>query len=113
VWLSEGDLHSMATRLGMPVDGFTRQFVRLVDDRLSLVERTNGDCVFWDRAAGCTVYEVRPEQCRTWPFWPGHLRTENDWKALQRTCPGAGRGELHSLEEVEAAARRAAEVLRP
>ena len=44
-------------------------YTRKAQGRVTLRERANGDCVFWDRKAGCTVYPARPAQCRTWPFW--------------------------------------------
>ena len=27
----------------------------------------------------CTVYPVRPLQCRTWPFWPENLSSKQSW----------------------------------
>ena len=68
--------------------------------RRSLRERPNGDCVFWDRAAGCTIYPVRPPQCRTWPFWESHLATPEAWEEVRQVCPGAGQGELIAAEEI-------------
>ncbi len=40
----------------------------------------------------CSVYEARPTQCRTFPFWP-ELMTEAPWKALKEFCPGIDKGE--------------------
>src|SRR5262249_16944213 len=73
---------------------------RIAERRRSLKEKPNGDCVFYDRKAGCTIYPVRPAQCRTWPFWESNTATPADWKRTQKTCPGAGRGELISAEEI-------------
>ena len=73
--------------------------------RRSLKEFPNGDCVFFDgNTRRCTVYEARPRQCRTWPFWNSNLETPEDWKDVQQTCPGAGHGNFFSLEEIEAQA---------
>jgi Fe-S-cluster containining protein len=68
-------------------------------DQLSLRERANYDCVFWKD--GCSVYEARPLQCRTYPFWPSLLESRRAWDAMG--CPGMGKGELHSREEIERA----------
>jgi Fe-S-cluster containining protein len=73
---------------------------RAVGDRISLREKTNGDCVFWDRKAGCTVYPVRPRQCRTWPFWESNVATPQTWERTCNICPGSGKGELISAEEI-------------
>ena len=58
----------------------------------TLREKGNGDCVFYDREQGCTVYPVRPPQCRTWPFWASNVATPDDWQQTCEICPGSGRG---------------------
>ena len=64
--------------------------------RKSLVEYENGDCVFFDgQSRGCTVYEDRPRQCRTWPFWESNIRNEAAWKDTCESCPGSGKGKSH------------------
>ena len=70
---------------------------------ISLRERANGDCVFYDPDVGCEVYAERPRQCRTWPFWRGNLATRAHWERAGRGCPGVGRGALHDAAEIRAA----------
>mgnify|MGYP000863215831 CR=1 FL=1 len=106
VWVSEEEVEGLARATGQSVAAFSRKHVRRVGDRLSLVERHNGDCVFWDRERGCIVYEARPVQCRTWPFWSENVATKAAWEATRAKCPGSGRGNWFSLDEIEAAARR-------
>jgi Fe-S-cluster containining protein len=106
VWVGDDEIRRLADGLGLAPEEFSRRFVRLVGTRRSLVERPGGDCVFWDREAGCTVYEARPEQCRAWPFWPQNLESERAWRRAGRHCPGIDRGPFISLEAIEAAARR-------
>lgn len=37
-------------------------------------------CVFLgDDGKLCTIYEARPVQCRTYPFWPNILRSKQTW----------------------------------
>ena len=109
--VSVEEIEQIASGLRLSVDEFARRYVRQVGDRYSLVERANGECVFWDAAVGCKVYESRPTQCRTWPFWPEHLKARAAWSQLQRVCPGTREGRLHSLEEIEESARSAARAL--
>jgi Fe-S-cluster containining protein len=104
-------MRRLAEFVGLPFDEFTSRYVRRVGDRYSLVERPNGECVFWDAASGCTVYDARPAQCRTWPFWPGHLESPEAWRRTQAFCPGSRQGPLVTLDEIEAQARRAAAAL--
>lgn len=97
---------ALAAHLGLPLDAFRKAFTRQLEDgATSLVERSNLECVFWDRDAGCTVYELRPRQCRTWPFWRRNVASAAHWEAAARDCPGIGRGALHSVERITAAAR--------
>ena len=72
------------------VEEFSARFVRQVGHRYSLVERPGGDCIFWDKKAGCTVYPARPVQCQTWPFWPENVETPDDWDVRSIRLPGVG-----------------------
>jgi Fe-S-cluster containining protein len=65
---------------------------------LALKEKSNYDCVFWQE--GCTVYQVRPLQCRTYPFWSRILASRAAWDAEAAECPGMNHGELHSADEI-------------
>lgn len=106
VWVTPQEIGRLADHLDMTLDQFGRTNVRQVGERYSLVERPGGDCIFWDHQAGCTVYEARPTQCRTWPFWAENLATPASWSRMARSCPGAGQGDWFALEEIEAAAER-------
>jgi Fe-S-cluster containining protein len=106
VWVTLDEIDRIATHRGESVEQFARTYVRRVGDRLSLIEKPGGDCIFWDKSQGCTVYPVRPTQCRTWPFWSENIETPEDWERVRRGCPGSGRGQWFSVEEIEAAARQ-------
>ena len=109
VWVSIDEIERLVSARGESLEKFGEQFLRRVGDRLSLTERPNGDCVFWDAGSGCTVYEARPDQCRTWPFWTQNIETAEDWEATRQVCPGSGQGRLYSVGEIEAAAARSPE----
>jgi Fe-S-cluster containining protein len=100
VWVSPEEIERLARHRGLAVDEFSRRYVRRVGDHYSLIERPGGDCIFWDAKAGCTVYEARPVQCRTWPFWPENVETPEDWEHVTRICPGSGRGRHYTAEEI-------------
>jgi Fe-S-cluster containining protein len=106
VWVNGEEIARLAEFRGETVEQFSSRFVRRVGDAYSLIERPGGDCIFWDRRAGCTVYPARPVQCQTWPFWPENIATSEDWDHVERVCPGAGRGRLFSVEEIRASAAR-------
>lgn len=105
VFLTEKDLTALSRHKGMTRKNFSREYCRSVDlglaVRLSLTETPENDCVFWDN--GCNVYEARPLQCRTYPFWAGNLASREDWDRESLECPGMNHGTLHSAEEIEKA----------
>lgn len=71
----------------------------------TLRERPNGDCIFYARERGCTVYEDRPRQCRTWPFWRRVVRTPARWAEEAYGCPGMNQGPLIDAQTVLALSR--------
>ncbi|HEY1381256.1 MAG TPA: YkgJ family cysteine cluster protein [Gemmataceae bacterium] len=100
VWVTPAELQAIADFLGRPAAEVRAEYARKALGRVSLRERANGDCVFWDRQAGCTVYPARPAQCRTWPFWESNTESRTAWDRAAAGCPGMNHGELISVEEI-------------
>jgi Fe-S-cluster containining protein len=100
VWVSRDEIRQIAEFRGEGVREFSSKFVRRVQNRYSLVEKPGGDCIFWDKQAGCTVYPARPVQCRTWPFWPENVEHPEAWAGVCQVCPGSGHGRVYSVEEI-------------
>ncbi|MDR0383107.1 MAG: YkgJ family cysteine cluster protein [Spirochaetaceae bacterium] len=107
VFLSRTDAESIAKSLDMRLREFIQAYCRWVEwdggKRLSLKEKASLDCVFWKD--GCSIYETRPVQCKTYPFWASMLGSEEEWRDMTSGCPGAGSGELLSREYIEASAK--------
>ncbi len=102
VWISDSEIEALARLTGRSVEAFRKIQVRRLGGReLVLRQKRNRDCVFWDESKGCSVYSARPQQCRSYPFWKANLRSEDDWKPEQRSCPGVGQGPLIDLETIE------------
>lgn len=102
VWVNDQEIASIAELLKMSDEDFRDKFVRRVGARYSLIEYPNGDCIFLDTdTRGCSVYEARPIQCRTWPFWTSNLASQQSWKETCEACPGAGKGQLYDLANIE------------
>jgi Fe-S-cluster containining protein len=103
VYLSEGDIASIAEFLKKDKATIIEQYTRVVnifaENRLSLTERSNFDCVFWNRL--CSIYEARPYQCRSFPFWKRHLISIREWHKVGQRCPGVDRGHLFSASEID------------
>ena len=101
VWVNREEIETLAVHLGITRAEFEEKYVRAVGVRKSLVEYENGDCVFFDgKSRKCTVYEARPRQCRTWPFWGSNVRTPDAWAHTCEVCPGSGKGKQFSAEHI-------------
>lgn len=109
VFVEAEDVEALAAHLELDVQEFGRRYLRRVlDGKLSLTEKPNLDCVFWEDDVGCTVYAARPIQCRQYPFWPEVIESAETWDAERADCPGIGEGRTYTAAEVEriAAGRR-------
>ncbi|HJZ91771.1 MAG TPA: YkgJ family cysteine cluster protein [Gemmataceae bacterium] len=100
VWVNDEEVGAIAEFRGEAVEEVFGLHTRREGSRRSLKEKANGDCVFYDREAGCTIYPVRPRQCRTWPFWECNTRTPEAWAQAAADCPGCNKGELIPAEEI-------------
>ena len=101
VWVNQAEIDAMAARVGMTAEAFESAHVRLVGVRRSLKERRGGDCVLLDpQTRKCTTYDVRPRQCRTWPFCDSNLRSPEAWAEAAEACPGCNKGSLVPLETI-------------
>ncbi len=100
VWVTEEELSKIAAFLGRPVQEVREFYSRKARGQRSLREKSNGDCIFYDRQKGCTIYPVRPPQCRTWPFWESNVATPEAWDHTCQVCPGSGQGEVIPVEEI-------------
>lgn len=95
VWFDDDEAQAMADHLGVDVDVFYERYAHRAMGRWTLDEVKRGglyDCVFLnkdeDGKRGCSIYPVRPTQCRTWPFWPSNMKNRRGWEMSAKTCPG-------------------------
>lgn len=110
VWFDDAELAAMAASRKMTEEEFLLRYAHEIDGRRSLIERKTEhgyDCVFLDREtqpgkAVCSLYEARPLQCRTWPFWPEILESKRSWTSYKRhtPCPGMDSGPLIPVEQI-------------
>lgn len=101
VWVNKAEIEALAAAIGIDTGEFQRRYVRKVGIRKSLIEWTNGDCIFFHgESRTCQVYDARPRQCRTWPFWPSNLASSAAWEDTAQRCQGCNRGRLVPLEGI-------------
>ena len=99
VYLSFNDRRRLATHFGISAAEFTAKYT-IKEDGLFQLKYHDKDCPFLSDN-GCSVYEARPWQCRTWPFWPENMDSGVWEKEVATWCPGAGKGRLYSAGEIE------------
>ncbi len=99
VWVSAEERERLAIRLGLDLEEFGRRYLRLVNGRLALTDRADGACIFWDE--GCKVYDARPGQCATFPFWKENVATSASWAETADECEGIGDGRVYPVDEVD------------
>lgn len=121
VWISSTEIHRLSEHLGIPTDQVIKDYCRKIGKKFSLKEVRNArgeyDCIFLKEMKApstngskvmhtiraCTIYEVRPLQCRTWPFWDGNLSSPGAWERAGERCHGMNNGpRVFSVEQIEA-----------
>jgi Fe-S-cluster containining protein len=98
IYVTADEIASLAGHLHLSIAAFTERFLYPYKDSYSIGEHPDGRCLFFDN--GCTVYPLRPNQCRTFPFWFSNIRSEERWHAIAKACPGIGRGRLYLRDEI-------------
>jgi uncharacterized protein len=99
VWVTIQEIYRMAEFLKMRERDFVRMYVRKVNQRMSLIELSNGDCIFYDK--GCKIYPARPAQCRTFPFWKEIVTSPGSWERAASECPGMNQGRTLTESEID------------
>jgi len=90
IWIKYEEIKQMARFVNLSIEDFATMYLRKVKHRYSLKEKQlapdNFACVFFDEnIQQCTVYAVRPRQCRTFPFWE---QFKNNEEEVRKECPG-------------------------
>ncbi|PAF48996.1 zinc/iron-chelating domain-containing protein [Helicobacter sp. 13S00401-1] len=92
IFVSIEEMKAQAKFLGMDFDKFCLQYIKKVGYKFSLLEKAASKkdlglvCVFFDeKTKRCLIYEVRPKQCISFPFWDSF---KQDTSYLEKTCAG-------------------------
>ena len=88
VYLSTVDLKRLASFFQLPIGTFARRYTRLIRGRRALIDSpASNDCVFLTNGT-CKVYEARPTQCRTYPWWISNINDPQSWEEASELCEG-------------------------
>ena len=82
VYLSPDDARRLADHAGLSVAAWLERDTRQTyDGRFILKSREeDGVCIHLNEHQQCDVYDVRPSQCKAFPWWGENLATASAWK---------------------------------
>ena len=103
IWLSETEKSSIADFLTITKEELEERYLRYVHEKWSIKELSreqNFDCVFL-KDGRCSIYPVRPSQCREFPFWESMLYDKEEWVFYADRCPGMNSGRHYTLKEIQ------------
>ncbi len=106
VRVSRRERAALARFLGLSIEDFEAQHTRATAAATVLLDKEgSAECEWLDRRpdglTGCRVNDAKPDQCRSYPFWPGVLRDQEAWDAEGAKCRGIGAGPVIPPEEVD------------
>ncbi len=85
IWVDKNEIVSIAKFLGINTQEFISNYLKKVGYRFSIKEiQYKGEhiCLFFEEGKGCSIYPVRPRQCREYPFWQRY----KDKKYISEVC---------------------------
>ena len=89
IWINKSEILALSKYLNITQSELGLKYLRKVSYKYSLKEvrllNDNFACIFFDTTKKqCSIYDVRPNQCRTFPFW--EYFKENKEEVIQE-CP--------------------------
>ncbi|MDA7848249.1 YkgJ family cysteine cluster protein [Sulfurospirillum sp.] len=89
IWVSPIEINALTQSLKLKRDDFITNYLSKIGYRYSIKEIEYNEgyrCIFFDiEKKMCSVYENRPNQCRTFPFW-NHFK--KNIREVEEECPG-------------------------
>lgn len=89
IWITQQECEKLASYLDISVEELGIKYLFKVGYKYSIKEKqispTSYACEFFDlEKKQCSIYEVRPSQCRTFPFWEYF---KNNIEEVKQECP--------------------------
>ncbi len=90
IWVTLNEIKSISEKLNLSIEDFAKEYLIKVNNRYSLKEYFDNElgyaCIFFDKnSRKCKIYDTRPTQCKTFPFWKDF---KNNILELTKECPG-------------------------
>ncbi len=100
VYLTLKDRQAMAKYFKIETRAFTKKYCEKDSSGLWKIADFTKACRFL-KDKQCGIYEARPTQCRTWPFWPEVMNARSWNKEVAAYCPGVGKGRVWTKNEIQ------------
>lgn len=89
IFANEEEIKALSLHFALQVQDFKNKFMKKVGLRYSFKEykfKEGFACIFFDeKKQNCSIYELRPKQCRTFPFWQYFKKHKEE---LKNECIG-------------------------
>jgi len=99
VYVTPKEASAIMEALDIPRKEFMKSYCSKLDGSLILRFRDDA-CPFYENGV-CSIYSVRPVQCRAWPFWEENLDEWTWFEEVASICPGIDRGKLYSAAKID------------
>jgi len=107
---SQHEINNIIDYMNIKRELFQEKYlIKLVDHGYGIRMNTNkvgnifgkpGHCMLLNENGKCSVYPVRPTQCRTYPFWPEILISKEKWNKELARCEGINQGDVVDSEHI-------------
>lgn len=101
VFLSKLDYKRLLASKKFTAEELSKKYLTKVGYRLAFIDQADGACIFWDKInKACKIYDLRPTQCRTYPFWLSILNDNEKLEEEKSFCPGIGKGKTYNKQQI-------------
>lgn len=89
IWIDEDEIKNLATFLNLEIKDVKNRYLDKYYGKYTIKEKkidnSNYACIFFDVSKRrCLIYDYRPKQCRTFPFWE-HFK--ENYEEVLKECP--------------------------
>lgn len=103
VYVSDNEAIEIAKFLKLSTVEFLKQYTKFNEEgqRILIDKHNKVECIFLSDNYKCEIYNVRPIQCKTYPFWTRIFKDRESLNYEKLHCPGFGQGKFYSKKEIE------------
>ena len=89
IWINKQEIKRLSDYLNISIEELGEKYIFKTGYKYSIrekiISKNNYACIFFDLTKKqCSIYEVRPTQCRTFPFWEYY---KNNIEEVKKECP--------------------------